>query len=211
LDLHAVAGSTDNGGYYGLWMGGLYENISAPNVPAEVLADAAKNHLPQNLFSETSLRLQYSWGVNMGFFAGKYTKISADFNRSSWRYDYLGYGAGTTIPYYKDIEKALTLKVNISTPFQHNVRVFAEVGGGWVMANYWSGVESYLTDGDNTQVASRNGFIIPVSAGLSYAIKIDDSLKVYPYVRAGYDHSFLASGISASRYCVSFGLGIGNR
>jgi hypothetical protein len=183
-------------------MDGVHEKVTSSDLPEPVVA-WGKGYSP-TVLNQTSLRLQNSWGGSLGFYLTRDLRVGARFYENSWRYDYLGYGAGTTIPYVKGIQKTPSAFVNY-THDGSGWRVMLDAGGGRAAVNFVQGVESWLADGYEKPLSSLSGTPISVSGGLGKVFEYSGS-KIIPFIRYGMIFTNLAGGTDVRRSLLDFGI-----
>jgi hypothetical protein len=165
------AGLSTNKAVFGtLEAGGVNEEIRTKDLPQPVIAAANQFTSPSLDLNRTSLRLQSGWGFGAGVYLFRDLEIGARSSQDSWRYDWLGYPAGTTIPYLKGKMWSRVGFVRYTGELKR-LQAILDAGGGRAPADFSQGYESNLKDGHETLLARLpSGVTIPLSGRLGFAV-----------------------------------------
>jgi hypothetical protein len=156
----------------------------------------------------TSLRLQNAWGFGAGAYPIRNLQVGFHYNQDSWRYDWLGFPAGTTIPYIKGTQWSRTGFIRY-TPDIGKFHLALEGGGGQAQVDFAQGTEAFLADHNSALLARPSGTTFPFSGELSYNWlnpKEGESGHIGPFVRYDYAITNLDGSTKVHKRELVFGL-----
>jgi hypothetical protein len=168
---------------------GVHENVYVSNPPPAVVSWAKAY---PGALNQISLRLQDSYGGDAGFFLFPRLKVGAGIYKNSWRHDYLGYSAGTDIPYAKGIQQSYFGFAEYTAGQKWQTTVNA--GAGRANIRYVQGDESFLSDGDASELYNSSGTIIPASLKFGRFIPFWEDEKAALLIFTKYDFSHTSVG-----------------
>ena len=203
-------GLTSKGGLYGAFgTDGANETIRTSGLPPQVLAAAEQFSNPSLDLSKTSLRLQDAWGFGGGWHPMRDFEVGFRYSRDSWRYDWLGYPAGTTIPYLKGILLSRVVYIRYDGKWER-LQLMLNGGAGSASTEFRRGVETYLHDGYETPIIGLPaGWTVPLSARLGLIVvrpnptESGDKTSVVTFVRYDYAESKLGGTAVSKRQIVA--------
>jgi hypothetical protein len=203
-------GLTSRRGVYGAFgTEGVNETIRTSGLPPQVIAAAEQFSNPSLDLSKTSLRLQDAWGFGGGWHPVRGLEVGFRYSRDSWRYDWLGYPAGTTIPYLKGILLSRIGFVRYDGEFKR-LQLVLNGGAGTASAEFRRGVESYLHDGYETPIIGLPASLTaPLSGRLGLLLlkpkptESGDRMSLVTFARYDYDETKLAGTAVSKRQIVA--------
>jgi hypothetical protein len=203
-------GMTSRGGLYGAFGAeGVNETILTSGLPPQVIAAAEQFSNPSLDVRKTSLRLQDAWSFGGGWHPMRNFGVGFRYSRDSWRYDWLGYPAGTTIPYLKGILLSRIAYIRYDGKWDR-LQFMLNGGAGAASAEFRRGIETYLHDGYEAPIIGLPaGFTVPLSGRLGLLAlrpnpkESGDKTSLITFVRYDYAESKLAGTTVLKRQIVA--------